>query len=468
MLKTLKGKIMTVVIMALMVVNFGISTFVYKTFYGELKNNIKSDMENIRKFSASTLKYGDIVINDDIKVKKRTVYEINSNYQCYSGLYDSNEKIIQDEGNILLESSIKKILKDSNKKASFIRFNTQNGLTATYVYPVYLNGQYDCSLILQKSYTEKYKSIRNTMKSIVCAQVILLAIIILLLNYFINRIISPLKRLMIEMKKYGRGEQTEEIKITSKDEIGQVAQTFNQMIEEKKKLENVSRDFFNNATHELKTPITSIYGYLQILNDEELDNMDEDFKKRAINRMMMECCKLRDLIQKLLEISRYEVRKKEVKSVIKLDEMINEICERMHDRSERFNKNFIINMQEASVYGIKEDIEHIILNLVDNALKYSKDDNIVISLKNKENGFLFEIKNKITEIPKNISDHLLDPFVKYNELDDNRENCITSSGLGLHLCNELAKKNKLEFNYQIENDVIIFQLSCWDVTKILI
>lgn len=47
--------------------------------------------------------------------------------------------------------------------------------------------------------------------------------------------------------------------------IGQVTKSFNEMIEEKKKLENISKEFFNNATHELKTPVTSIYGYVQIL-----------------------------------------------------------------------------------------------------------------------------------------------------------------------------------------------------------
>lgn len=54
------------------------------------------------------------------------------------------------------------------------------------------------------------------------------------------------------------------------------------MIEEKKKLENISKEFFNNATHELKTPVTSIYGYVQILKEEDLNSMDEEFKKELL------------------------------------------------------------------------------------------------------------------------------------------------------------------------------------------
>ena len=55
-------------------------------------------MESIRKYSTNTLKYGDIVIDDEDKVKKRTVYEVSSNYECYCGLYDQNKKVIQYEG----------------------------------------------------------------------------------------------------------------------------------------------------------------------------------------------------------------------------------------------------------------------------------------------------------------------------------------------------------------------------------
>ena len=86
------------------------------------------------------------------------------------------------------------------------------------------------------------------------------------------------------MKRYGEGKEVDKISVKSKDEIGQVTKSFNEMIEEKKKLENISKDFFNNATHELKTPVTSIYGYVQILKEEDLNTMDEEFKKRAFNR----------------------------------------------------------------------------------------------------------------------------------------------------------------------------------------
>lgn len=462
MLKTLKGKIMIGIVFALIIFNFGLSIFIYSTFYTSIKNNIKDDMENVRKFSTSTLKYSAMVIEDDLKVKNKTVYEVNSNYDCYIGLYDSNNNAIEYKGNTLSEEGIDNILINSKGKSSVIMFNIKSGLICTYVYPVYINGKYDSSLVIQKNYDDYYNSIKNTMTSIISAQIVLLVVIIGALNYFVNTIISPLKKLNVEMKNYGEGKEVESILVKSKDEIGQVTKSFNEMIEEKKKLENISKNFFNNATHELKTPVTSIYGYVQILKDEELCSMDEEFKKRAVNRMMMECNKLKELIQKLLEISRCGVRKKDIKQEVNIDTLTRELCDRLIDRSRRLNKEFIIKMDEITVLAIKEDMEHIILNLIDNSLKYSKSKEIYISLnmRNKsKNKFIFEIKNKTTSIPKSISENLLEPFVKYNEFEGNLEESISSSGLGLHLCNELAQKNALTLKYELKDDEIFFYLS---------
>lgn len=461
MLKTLKGKIMIGIIFSLIIFNLGLSIFIYNTFYANIKNNIKDDMDSIRKFSISTLKYSAMVIEDDSKVKNKTVYEVNSNYDCYVGLYDLNNNPIDYKGNTLFEDSINNILKDSEEKSSIIMFNIKSGLICTYVYPVYLNGKYDSSLVLQKSYDDYYNNIKSTMTSIIAAQIVLLIVIIGALNYFINKIISPLKKLSSEMKKYGEGKEVDRILVKAKDEIGQVTKSFNEMIEEKKKLENISKNFFNNATHELKTPVTSIYGYVQILKEEDLNNMDEEFKKRAVNRIMLECGKLKELIQKLLEISRGSVRKKDIKQEVKLNILIKEICDRLIDRSRRLNKEFIINIDEITIIAVREDIEHIILNLIDNALKYSKGKKIYISLNKFEKSkdkFIFEIKNKITAIPKNISENLLEPFVKYNEFDGNLEDSISSSGLGLYLCNDLAQKNMLNLSYEIRDNQISFHL----------
>ena len=415
-------------------------------------------MESIRKFSVNTLKYSSLVIKDSTQIKDKAVYEISSNYNCYVGLYDEQSKKLGSKGKEYLENSIDKILGDSKIKSSGIRFNRKNGFISTYVYPIYLSGEFDSSLIIQADYSKEYYSIMTTMYRIIAVQGILMLVIVVL-NYFVNRIIGPLKKLSEEMKRYGNGQDVDIIKTNSDDEIGLVTKSFNDMIVEKKKLENASKIFFNNATHELKTPVTSIYAYIQILSEEDMDRLDEEFKKRAFNRISLECCKLRDLIQKLLELSRGGIRKKSLKQEFSLDELVNEICDRLVDRALRIGLTLEINTEKIKIYAIKEDVEQIVLNLIDNALKYSKGKIINVNLSSNKKEFCLNIENEIGVIPNEVKEKLLDPFVKYNEIQGKREECISSSGLGLYLCNELAKKNDMILTYQIKYNKISFILS---------
>ena len=459
MFKTLKGKIMAIILLALFVFNLGLSLFIYNTLYSSLKNNIKIDMESIRKFSVNTLKYSSLVIKDNTKIKDKTVYEINSNYNCYVGLYDAQNEKLDSKGNEYLESSIEKSLNNSKVKSSGIIFNKSNGFICTYVYPIYLSGEFDSSLVIQADYTKEYFNIMITMYKILTVQIILMLVIVIVLNFFVNRIIKPLKKLSEQMNKYGNGQDVDEIKAFSDDEIGLVTKSFNEMIIEKRKLENASKIFFNNATHELKTPVTSIYAYTQILSEEDINSLDVEFKKRAFNRISLECCKLRDLVQKLLELSRGGIRKKDFKKEFFLDELVSEICDRLVDRAARIGKEFEITTEKIKIYAVKEDLEQIILNLIDNALKYSKGKVINIKLKFDGERFFLEVKNEIGNIPNDIRENLLDPFVKYNEFQGKMEECISSSGLGLYLCCELAKKNSMILKYDVTGNNIVFTLS---------
>ena len=214
---TLKGKIMGIIVLTLIIFNFGLTIFIYNTLYFSLKDSIKNDLDNIRKFSVNTLKYSALVIDDDSKVKNKTISEVNNNYNCYVGLYDYNNNKIDSKGDFFSEESINNILKNSNNKSSVIGFNNKNGLISTYVYPVYLSGNYDSTLIFQKNYYNDYNAILNTVYDIAIVQVILLIIIVIVLNYFINKIINPLRLLSKQMEKYGEGRDVEKLKVSSHD-----------------------------------------------------------------------------------------------------------------------------------------------------------------------------------------------------------------------------------------------------------
>ncbi|MBU3102787.1 sensor histidine kinase [Clostridium gasigenes] len=124
----------------------------------------------------------------------------------------------------------------------------------------------------------------------------------------------------------------------------------------------------------------------------------------------------------------------------------------------RLNLLIKLDLQDANITVVKSDVEQIIINLIDNAIKYTKGDIIEISLRSSDFRILFSIKNTCNTIPGNIKEKLLEPFVKYNRYKGVEKSLITSSGLGLYLCNEIAKRNDFILTYEILQEEIVFDL----------
>ena len=102
-------------------------------------------------------------------------------------------------------------------------------------------------------------------------------------------------------------------------------------------------------------------------------------------------------------------------------------------------------------------MESIIVNLIDNAIKYNVGKRIDINLYKEEGNIVFSIMNKCTNFPEDIKYKLLEPFIKYNTYKDISKE-VSSSGLGLYLCRELASENYGELSYEIKGEKINFIL----------
>ncbi|MGG7177836.1 histidine kinase dimerization/phospho-acceptor domain-containing protein [Clostridium paraputrificum] len=460
MFRTLKGKLTVLILALIFLLNMGLLMFVDSILYNNLKDKIKGEMENVKNIAVNAIMYNSTLTFEEQKEAIwKGIYENNNGINGFIGLFDEDGNKFESKGELATEEYIENIIKESINKKSIIKFSPERGLVSTYIYPIYLQGEFKCNLVIQKAFFEDQRYYKSIISEIVVVQFCLFVIIGLTINTAINRIVTPIKKLSAEMKRFGDGELVESIKVYSKDEVGEVTESFNKMKDEREKLQNISREFFNNATHELKTPITSIYSYVQILKEHDLDKVDKEFKKRAIDRMALECVKLKDLVQKLLDVSRGSINSKRETEVIEINELVEDLVDGLAIRCDRFNKSIITNLQDVEVKGVRQEIEEIILNLLDNAIKYSNGSTINVLLVNEDHiypGKTLIVENKINQIPENIKGKLLEPFIKYNSFNEIYEDEISSSGLGLYLCTQLAEKNDVEFTYRINNENIVF------------
>ncbi len=452
--KTLKGKLLKGSMVSVLVINIIFTVFISIYLNNSFKNSIIQEMNNIKIAALSIVNQNEIMEEPIWK----SLSPINEIIQDYVGFSNENRKINQSVGKLINDKEIYNILTESNNIKSIIKFKyINNSYFITYNYPIYIKDAFIANLVIQKDYSYKYREMIKTVLIIILGQAFVVIALILTISLIINKSIKPLNDLKTSMKEFKLGQEIEDIEINSKDEISDLAKTYNLMKNKLISQDKVLREFFNNATHELKTPITSISLYSQIFRDNNIKEMDDDFISRASSRIVLECEKIKNLVEKMLEASRGKINKNKFKSTFSIKEIIEEVDEDFELRINNNNLDIKNELEEINYYGVFEDLEQIFMNLLDNSIKYASSEKIEIKLFEEDDNIKLTIKNEVLNIPEEIKDRLFEPFIKHNSfINISKE--VSSSGLGLYLCNELAKENNWNLSYEIIEEYIKFEL----------
>ncbi|KMT22200.1 sensor histidine kinase [Clostridium cylindrosporum] len=138
-----------------------------------------------------------------------------------------------------------------------------------------------------------------------------------------------------------------------------------------------------------------------------------------------------------------------------LKDIIEEVVEEFGKKIKSNNIDLKMELDEEYTLGIKSEIRAIVVHLVDNAVRYSRDKRVYLKLYEEEDRVKFEIFNKCRQIPKSIRDRLFEPFIKYNDKSEG----VGRLGLGLFVCRQLAELNKAIISFEYGKDSIRFILS---------
>lgn len=462
MIKTIRGKVTLWSIIIVGILNIILSVFIYVTINKKLENSIQAYMKTIQ-FMARNIAMTSGTVNEADNIIVSNLYDIFGDYIAIA--YKDNN-LVSSRGSLICEDKIIEVLEESKSKKSLLNLNKESKIyIATFNYPIYIDESYYGNIVIQKDYTKEYNENSKIIYSIFIGQSVILLILVMALWSIISKFTKPINNLSNAIENFAIGKDEGDIKIKTKDEVAILAEKFNFMKNEIKDQmsiiiteKNKSREFFNNATHELKTPITAISGYTQLLLSENILDMDDEFRNRALERMLKESNKLNSLVKNILEISRGKVIKNVVKEEFDLGQLINEKIREMNIRLIKSDINLKADIKNIKINCNKEEINTIIINLLDNAIKYTAEKEIIVSVFEKNNNCVFEVKNKIYDIPKRIKGTLLEPFVKYSNDIILENEGITSSGLGLYICNKLAEDNNANLIYSIEDNIIKFKL----------
>jgi len=245
------------------------------------------------------------------------------------------------------------------------------------------------------------------------------------------RMTKPLKMMSEASKAMAKGDFSKRIPVMSDDEIGELSMSFNMMTNNLAQLEGMRRSFVANVSHELKTPMTTIGGFIDGILD---GTIEEEKQQYYLSIVSQEVKRLSRLVQSMLSMARLESGEFTLKpEVFDLRELLCTIVISQEQRIEKSGIKIIglDELQDVSVNADKDLIHQVIYNLVDNAIKFNVNEGeIRFSLKTEGKKAVFTITNKGEGIPEKDMPFVFERFYK---VDKSRSASKNSTGLGLYI-----------------------------------
>ena len=223
-----------------------------------------------------------------------------------------------------------------------------------------------------------------------------------------------------------------------------------------KEAESKKNDLIMYMAHDLKTPLTSVIGYLTLLNDEK--NMTNESKEKHIKIALDKSLRVEELTNQFFEITRYNlqdmpINKKQIDLSVLIEQLVDECYPMLQERNLKCN---VSKPQHIYYFGDGDKIARAFGNLLKNAINYSYENtDIEIEIKENEDKIEIVFKNKGDKIPKYKLDKL---FEKFYRADESRQSSTGGTGLGLAIAKEIIDLHKGEIYVKNDTELIEFYI----------
>ncbi|MFC3419402.1 sensor histidine kinase [Salinicoccus hispanicus] len=278
----------------------------------------------------------------------------------------------------------------------------------------------------------------------------LIFIVIFLLNRIItNFITQPINKLINKMNRTNNTAKYSMLEIDRKDtrELQELSGAFNNMMKSLKIHDENQQAFIMNASHELKTPITVISSYSEMLS--RFGKTREDVLDESIHAISDEARRMKYLTEQLLSFAKVNTGREEIiRRPVHIVELIRDIAVRLEKVYQR-NIHVHTNHEGLLAHVDVDTFDQLIKIFLDNAYKYSSDD-IAIDVLAHGSSVEVAIKDMGIGIPKEDIEHI---FTRFYRVDKARARKTGGSGLGLSIANELAKLNGMDIQVESEMGV---------------
>lgn len=408
-----------------------------------LKNNSNVYVRQtflINHFSSNELYFGEMAEELGINLNHATGNSVGVYTLDGEMLFASDKSLFSQPQRTDLQEAI------DGKTAYNINYDDDK-TTVLFSYPVVIDGSKVGILRFYKDFSQLYQQSSRILDTTLYITLAIFAVTFLFSFILSRHITLPLGKLARASSEVKNGNLDVRIRFKRKDEIGRLAENFNDMIDQiglqmniirkdrdqLKDLHEQEKRFFDNVTHELKTPLTSILGYAELIKAN--GERDRTFFEKGMNHIIEESKRLHKMVLKLLEVSRRHATNHELDR-IEVGAVLGDVCESMSIRAQRYKKSISVDIEtELYMLAQEERIRQLFINLLDNAIKYSLDfSEITVKGLRTDGKVRFIIDNPSDPIDAEQLSKLFEPFYFAHSKDPEEG----SVGLGLSIVKSIV------------------------------
>lgn len=417
----------------------------FQNYYFAEKERIMIDEGQEINAIISNFTIGDIDIdrlNQELNVVDRlinaTIWIVDREGLIYSQSRHSEQKWT---GITLSKDEINSILNGQNiiRKGYFGgRFNQP---VLTVGMPMKINGHIEGAIFMHAPITEMNRTLMNIFFMMLLSIGAAVIIGSILISYTSGRISRPLKEMSLAAQKIAKGDFKAHVNDGEEDEIGDLAKSFNTMAKELGQLEDMRKEFVANVSHELRSPLTSIQGYIDGILDGTVSR-DKIYDYLLI--VQKETRRMSRLISELLDMTKMESGQFPLnKSEFDINELIRLTVIKMERRinEKELSVKVDFNRERNIVVADRDKIEQVLTNIIDNAIKFSEKGGLINITTEKYDGKVqIMIKDNGIGISKEDQEHIWDRFYKA----DKSRSGDSGAGLGLYIVKSIINAHDEE------------------------
>ncbi|MDB7952638.1 sensor histidine kinase [Faecalitalea cylindroides] len=391
-------------------------------------------------------------LNDELSIIVQTNFE--ESQQIGEELFDKDTRLtmISSDGEVLYDNFDDSInenhlqreeIKEASKNGTGSSVRYSETMEQNYLYVAEYDAQEQTYVRLAMPFSGVSQSALMLLPSFFIAFVIAFFFVWLMSKRMADSILKPLQEISAVIRKADFGKEKIEFQNYSYSELQEITdalQTMNNQIA--KNLENLEREkqirqeFFTNASHELKTPLTSIRGYSELLRQHAIT--DPDQIDHCLDCVLKESDHMTKLINDILTISKLEAKDYVVqKSHIKLKDLLENVLNSLSVQAKAMNLDIDASCENVTVYANLDHIQGILYNLISNAIKYNKPNGkIIIIIKERLDNILIKVMDTGIGISKEDQEKV---FQRFYRVDKQRSKIVAGTGIGLAIVKHIVQ-----------------------------